>query len=294
VPDRARQPAIARDRVVPVGLSATELALLRTAATGHFDLVVPHTVSPLALDDTARHDVVCVVAWDWWRAVRTAPELAQALARRRIVLLVPPDPAPEPRLQLARELPRAQPVFTAGPDAAHALRHALRAVCHQTVADALRARLARAGPKPDCATRALDEALQLRPHERTVPALARALYRSERTLRRHLQAIHPSFTPQQVLRWAQLLHAAWYLSASADPFARVAQRVGASDAANLRRALRDATGFTFRALVARHGDPVDLLLAMWRSGATCRPADLPTRRPADPPTRRPADPPADA
>jgi AraC-like DNA-binding protein len=268
VPDRARQRAIARDRVVLVGLSDAEVALVRSAAVSHFDLVVPLTMTPLAFHDTARHDVVCVVSWAWWRIARTAPESARALVRQRFVLLVPAEPAPEPRRQLARELPHALPVCTAGPESAQAMDRALHAVCHLTVADALRARLARDTTTPDLPTRALDEAVQLLPNERTVPTLARALYCSERTLRRQLHAVHPDLTPQGVLRWAQLLHAAWYLSATDDPFTRVAQRVGTSDAANLRRLLRVSTGLTPQALAAHRDGPVDLLVALWRTGAT--------------------------
>jgi AraC-like DNA-binding protein len=281
VPERARQRAIARDRVVLVGLSAAEVALLRSAAAGHFDLVMPpHSRSPLALRESARHDVVCVASLAWWDAVRTTPEVARALARQRFVLLVPAEPAPESRRQLGHELPLALPVFTHERASAQVVHRALHAVRHLTVADALRARLLREPTAPDLPTRALDEALQLLPDERTVPALARALHRSERTLRRHLQDVHPDLTPQIVLGWAQLLHAAWYLSATADPFARVARQVGASDAANLRRMLRGVTGLTPRALAAHGRDPVDLLLAIWRTGATS-PAAPPPRRPAD-------------
>jgi len=208
------------------------------------------------------------VSWAWWRIARTAPELARALARQRFVLLIPAEPAPEPRRRLAREAPHALPVFTHDQAAAQVLHRALQTVCHLTVADALRARLARDETTPDLPMRALDEAIQLLPDERTVPQLARALHRSERTLRRNLQAIRPDLTPQKALRWAQLLHAAWYLSATDDPFARVAQRVGASDAANLRRLLRVSTGLTPRALAAHRHEPVDLLVALWRTGAT--------------------------
>ncbi|MCU0616755.1 MAG: hypothetical protein MUD17_06655, partial [Gemmatimonadaceae bacterium] len=55
-------------------------------------------------------------------------------------------------------------------------------------------------------------------------------------------------------------------------------RVGASDAANLRRTLRALTGLTSRALMASGRHPVDLVLASWRE----RMAAPPPRRPAAP------------
>jgi AraC-like DNA-binding protein len=278
VPDRARQRRVAHDRLVLIGLAPDEVSLARIAAAGAYEIVVSSEARPVALTDDPRHDVVCITSLVWWQSARERLAAHGGLPRCRFVLLMPNTLAPASQRPLGLERANALPVFTHGPAADILLARAIHAVRHYTVADALRARLAYASREQDLPTRALDAALQLLPHERTVPQLARALHRSERTLRRHLQEVHPDLVPQTVLSWAQLLHSAWYLSATEHPFDRVAHRVGASDAANLRRTLRALTGLTSRALMASGRHPVDLVLASWRE----RMAAPPPRRPAAP------------
>jgi AraC-like DNA-binding protein len=285
VPDSARQRRVARDRLVLIGLGPDEVSLARIAAAGAYEIVLSSEERPVALTDDPRHDVVCITSLAWWQSADERLAAHGGLHRHRFVLLVPNALAPVSRRPLGLERANALPVFTHGPAAEVLLARAIHAVRHYTVADALRARLARASSEQDLPTRALDAALQLLPDERTVPQLARTLHRSERTLRRHLQAVHPDLVPQTVLNWAQLLHSAWYLSATDHPFDRVARRAGASDAANLRRTLRALTGLTSRALIASGQHPVDLMLASWRE----RMAAPPPRRPVAPSPRRPAD-----
>jgi methylphosphotriester-DNA--protein-cysteine methyltransferase len=144
------------------------------------------------------------------------------------------------------------------PDALHA---ALDVVRHRTVSDALRRRLADAPDLAPLATRALREAVQLLPHERTVPALARALLLTDRTLRRQLECAAPGLTPQRVLGWATLLHMAWYLEASSQwSFDRLAAHLDASSPANWRRLLRKLTGLAPSTL---RTSAVDSVVAAW-------------------------------
>lgn len=265
--ERATHERSALLRAVHIGLSEGEVALLRQAAGARFELVALRALSPLDHDEIAQPNTACVVSLEWWNTVRMTEGLSRGLAGRRVVLLVAASPDQEPLRRLASEIPRGLLVFTHGRSPSSALRRAMYAVCHLVVADSLRARLRSHDADRSLPTRALEEALQLLPDERSVPTLARALHRSERTLRRHLRAVRADLTPQQVLGWAQLLHAAWYLSTGSSPLAEVTNRVGASDAANLRRKLRAFTGLAPRAFFSHHDDPIDELLRLWRVSA---------------------------
>lgn len=275
MPERARRRRVAHDRLVLIGLAPHEVSLARTAAAGAYEIVVAHDQWPLTGPDGSRPDAVYVTSLAWWERARTRTPTDRTLHAQRCVLLVPAEPAPASRWRVADALPLAIPVFTHAREPELLLARAILAVRHGTVADALRAQLARASAAPDLPTRALDAALALLPDERTVPRLARALHRSERTLRRHLAEARADLTPQEVLRWALLLHAAWDLTATGDPFARAARRVAASDAANLRRMLRISTGLTPRVLLANGRDPVDRMLARWHERMAAPPPSRP-------------------
>lgn len=258
--------ALPRDRIVPLGLSPAELALVQTGAAGRFALVAPHEVRPVVLADAARHDVVHVASMSWWTAHHAEPAFAPVLEHVRMVLLLPAHTTGAQQRQLAEQAPRAVLVIL-GMQPTDALPAALADVRHRTVADALRQRLATAPDLAPVATRALCEAVRLLPHERTVPALARALFLTERTLRRQLECAAPGLTPRRVLGWATLLHMAWYLDATPDAsFDRMAEHLGASSPANWRRLLRELTGLATSAL--RTGS-VDAVVAAWVEQRGC-------------------------
>jgi len=257
----ARTIALPRDRIVPLGLSDAELALVQTAAAGRFALVAPHEVRPVVLADAARHDVVHVASMSWWTEHHAEPAFAPVLEHVRMVLLLPAHTTGAQQRQLAENAPRAVLVILGMPHSRDALPAALAVVLHRTVADALRQRLATAADLAPVATRALCEAVRLLPHERSVPALARALFLTDRTLRRQLERAAPGLTPRRVLSWARLLHVAWYLEAAPDAsFDRIAEHLHASSPANWRRLLRELTGLTPSTL--RTG-AVDAVVAAW-------------------------------
>ncbi len=257
----ARTISLPRDRIVPLGLSPAELPLVQTAAAGRFALVAPHEVRPVVLADAARHDVVHVASMSWWADHHAEPAFAPVLEHVRMVLLLPAHTTGAQQRQLAQKAPRAVVVILGETHSARALHAALDVVRHRTVADALWQQLATAPDLAPVATRSLCEAVQLLPHERTVPALARALFLTERTLRRQLECASPGLTPRRVLGWAKLLHMAWYLEATPDAsFDRMAEQLGASSPANWRRLLRELTGLTPNTL--RTG-AVDTVVAAW-------------------------------
>jgi AraC-like DNA-binding protein len=253
-----------RDVVVPLGLSSEELVLVRTAVAGRFSIMTPQQGRPVMVQDATRHNVVHVTAFSWWDATVAQPDHARVLATARMVLLLPADTSAEQQRRIARIAPRALLVITGETYSALALHDALEAIRHHKVADALVPRISEDPGSNDLATRALLEAVRLLPGERNVPALARALFLSERTLRRQLRVVCPLLTPRRTLSWACLLHAAWYLGETSDAFDHVARQVGASDAANLYRQLRRHLGLTSRDLRTSGAHPVDLTVRSWR------------------------------
>ncbi len=75
----ARRAAGARDCIAPLGLSPAELALVRTAAAGKYEVIA----RPVAVVEANRHGVVRVAALRWWEMMRTNPAHETALATSR-------------------------------------------------------------------------------------------------------------------------------------------------------------------------------------------------------------------
>lgn len=260
----ARYVTQARGLIVPLGLSPAELALVQTAAAGRFALVPSRSVQPILQADAVRHEVVHVASVLWWTGRHADPAFAPVLERIRMVLLMPSDTLGEQQRQLAEQAPNALLVILGERGAAHALYSAIDVVRNHAVADALLRRIGDALGTTQVATRALCAAVELLPAERSVPALARSLFLSERSLRRQLDNASPGLTPKRVLSWATLLHAAWHLEAMpGDSFDRAARSLGASSPGNLRRLLRARTGLKSRTLRAQCARPVDRVLAAW-------------------------------
>ncbi len=78
----ARRAAGARDCIAPLGLSPAELALVRTAAAGKYEVIA----RPVAVVEANRHNVVLVAALRWWEMMRTNPTHETALATSRRAL----------------------------------------------------------------------------------------------------------------------------------------------------------------------------------------------------------------
>lgn len=135
---------------------------------------------------------------------------------------------------------------------------------------------------PVCVQRWLEPVLRSPLEPRTVTELARRAGCSPRTLRRTLAAAGlPS--PEQLLGWRRLLHAARLLEDPGRSVESVARTLDLSSGAALRKTLRSVAGLRPRDLAPGHG--VRLVAA--RFLAACGHRKAPRTRPRPP---RPADP----
>jgi hypothetical protein len=245
--------------VLAIGLCSDDLEILRRAARSRWTLSVSARVPLADLEMKLENRTVCVVSASWMLHVLQLPGTAPFFSAWRGVVLLPATLAPEQQVCVAQGAPQASLVISGMPASIEALHDALIGVEHQLRVDILLAALG--DLHSPFMTRVLRASIALPPHRASVPMLARALFMTDRTLRRRLSAYGEAAKPQRLLSWSRLLHVACCLRDLSCSLERASVDLELSGGANLVRLLRDCAGMPFSALTSnRSVDPVVLLL----------------------------------
>ncbi len=240
--ESARTQHALRDRLVAIGLSRDDNELVARVARGQWALTFDSRPLPVHVLLQHGSDTVVVVSVQWLESVDAFATHQGVFEAWHGVVLLPASARPEQQRWLVQHCPLAQVVITGQPGKTTALSSALIAVRHHVVASVLGARLGHVHSA--LVTRVLLAALSLHPEQSDVATLARAVHMHPRTLHRKLTRVHRSFTPQRLLGWARLLHAAWWLRDPERSLEHVADVLQFSAASNMRRMFRHYAGVT--------------------------------------------------
>ncbi len=230
-------------RTVAFGRPALEL--VRSAARGEWRVVLGAYEEPPSSYQVERGDVLQVVSPEWLRSV---DGLEFALRDWCGLVLIDSSADAEIAHAVRRAAPSASMAVVGGARAGEAIASTLRRIRVERAAAGI---LAHLSPATNCiATELLRVALRLDPQSATAKMLAGALHLQERTLRKRLVAQGSSATPRQLLGWARLLHAAWWLRDPDRTIEWVADDVGVSAPPNLYRLCWSYAGLRLRDLRA--------------------------------------------